>query len=80
MAGMAVLWREILAVGEIGPDDDFIALGGQSIKALRLLARVDEAFGVQLKLAELLGNPTLLAVTDLVRAARDGDAEGSSGA
>jgi aryl carrier-like protein len=80
MASMAALWREILGVGEIGPDDDFIALGGQSIKALRLLARVDEAFGVQLKLAEILGNPTLLAVTDLVRAAREGDAEGNSGA
>jgi amino acid adenylation domain-containing protein len=80
MAIMAALWREILAVGEIGPDDDFIALGGQSIKALRLLARVDEAFGVQLKLAEFLGNPTLLAAADLVRAARKGDAEGSSGA
>lgn len=80
MASMAALWREILAVGEIGPEDDFIALGGQSIKALRLLARVDEAFGVQLKLAEILGNPTLLAVTDLVRAARECGAEGSSGA
>ncbi len=80
MAEMAALWREILGVGEIGPDDDFIALGGQSIKALRLLARVDEAFGVQLELAEVLGNPTLLAVTSLVQAARDGDAEGSFGA
>ncbi|HET9898347.1 MAG TPA: amino acid adenylation domain-containing protein [Streptosporangiaceae bacterium] len=80
MAGMAGLWREILAVGQVGPDDDFIALGGQSIKALRLLARVDEVFGVQLELADVLGHPTLLAVTELVRAARDGVAKGSSGA
>lgn len=77
MASMASLWREILAVGEVGPDDDFIALGGQSIKALRLLARVDQAFGVQLRLAEVLGNPTLLAVTDLVRAAIQGGARGA---
>lgn len=80
MTSMATLWREILSVQKIGPDDDFIALGGQSIKALRLLARVDETFGVQLKLAEVLGSPTLLAVTNLVQAAREGAAEGSSGA
>lgn len=80
MASMASLWREILAVGDIGPEDDFIALGGQSIKALRLLARIDAAFGVRIKLAELLSNPTLLAVTDLVRAAGEGGAERGSGA
>ncbi len=75
MASMAALWREILAVGQVGPDDDFIALGGQSIKALRLLARVDEAFDVQLDLAEVLSNPTLLAVTNLVSAAQEGAAQ-----
>ena len=75
MASMAELWQEILGVGQVGPDDDFIALGGQSIKALRLLARVDEAFGVQLNLAEVLSNPTLLAVTGLVRAAVEEDAQ-----
>jgi amino acid adenylation domain-containing protein len=80
MVSMAALWREILAVGQVGPDDDFIALGGQSIKALRLLARIDDAFGVQLDLAEVLGNPTLLAITALVQAALEGDVQGSSGA
>jgi amino acid adenylation domain-containing protein len=74
MAGMAALWREILAVGQVGPDDDFIALGGQSIKALRLLARVDETFGVQLDLAEVLSDPTLRAVTALASDALAGDA------
>ncbi len=77
LADMAALWREILAVGTVEPEDDFIALGGQSIKALRLLARVDEMFGVQLELAEVLGNPTLRAVTNLVSAAQD---EGDAGA
>ncbi len=56
---VAALWRESLGTTQARPDDSFVALGGHSIKALKLLARVDETFGVVVDLADFLAEPTL---------------------
>jgi amino acid adenylation domain-containing protein len=44
------LWRELLGRDQIGVEDDFFALGGQSLLATQLVARVRELFGVELPL------------------------------
>jgi len=49
---LAGLWRELLGVTP-GRGDDFFALGGHSLLATRLLARMHQAFGVELPLREL---------------------------
>jgi acyl carrier protein len=43
---LAALWCEVLELPEVGPDDDFVALGGDSLLGTRLLARVRKVFGV----------------------------------
>ena len=43
---LAALWRQLLPAGEAG--DDFFRLGGDSLLAARLAARVGEAFAVDL--------------------------------
>ncbi|MGW1978255.1 amino acid adenylation domain-containing protein [Streptomyces sp. NPDC001889] len=50
------LWTSVLGTAPAGPDDDFLALGGDSLLAIRLTSRVRGAFGVA------LGVGTLLAV------------------
>ncbi|MGW5524537.1 AMP-binding protein [Gordonia sp. NPDC003950] len=45
---LAPIWSDLLAVADIGRDDDFVALGGDSLTVLTLLDRVDDAFGVRL--------------------------------
>ncbi|HYJ79084.1 MAG TPA: amino acid adenylation domain-containing protein [Longimicrobiaceae bacterium] len=55
---LAGLWREVLEVERVGVYDDFFDLGGQSIAALRLLARVRDELGVAVPVAELLTGPT----------------------
>lgn len=37
---VAAIWREVLGVDEVGPDDDFFALGGTSLAAIRVAMRI----------------------------------------
>ncbi|AEI67135.1 non-ribosomal peptide synthetase [Corallococcus macrosporus] len=50
---LAELWASLLGVPRVGAEDDFFALGGQSLLATRAASRIREAFGVDLPLREL---------------------------
>ncbi|WP_454883789.1 non-ribosomal peptide synthetase [Sphingomonas oryzagri] len=63
---LAEIWREILAVDEIGADDDFQDLGGHSLLAAKLMGRIDRAFGRRLPLSTLLHAPTLREMAKLL--------------
>ncbi|MFY1616015.1 type I polyketide synthase [Micromonospora sp. WMMD736] len=74
------IWVDLLGVDEIGPDDDFFELGGHSLLGTRVVARLRDAFGVDLPPAAIFEAPTPAAlartVADLVRpapAVPDGD-------
>ncbi len=58
-SAIAAAWRELLGVEEIARDDDFFALGGHSLAAVRLFARIRKQFAVDLPLATLFQAPTL---------------------
>ncbi len=63
---LAEAWRELLGAGEIAADDDFFALGGHSLAAVRLFARIRKHFNVDLPLASLIEAPTVAALAALV--------------
>jgi hypothetical protein len=63
---VTALWCESLGMAGARPDDSFVAMGGHSIKALKLLARVDETFGVTVELADFLADPTLRGLVSAV--------------
>ncbi|GHJ43209.1 hypothetical protein Cs7R123_05510 [Catellatospora sp. TT07R-123] len=70
------IWTQVLAVPRSGPDDDFFALGGDSLQALQVLTRVLDAFGVDLPLRALFDHPTIAGLAIRVCAAvaaADGD-------
>ena len=82
---LADIWRRLLpadgtrdadADGEqsigrqsIGREDSFFALGGNSLSAARLMFRIGEAFGVELRLAAFYEAPTLAACAAAIDAA-----------
>ncbi|MFI6339306.1 amino acid adenylation domain-containing protein [Streptomyces sp. NPDC050535] len=56
------LFAEVLGVGQAGPDDAFFDLGGTSLLAVRLVARVREEFGAELTIGSLFEAPTPAAL------------------
>jgi amino acid adenylation domain-containing protein/non-ribosomal peptide synthase protein (TIGR01720 family) len=53
------IWKEILGAEVIGVNDNFFDLGGQSIKAIKVVMKVQKEFKVSLNLQELFQNPTI---------------------
>jgi non-ribosomal peptide synthetase component F/acyl carrier protein len=63
------IWSEVLEVDELDVDDDFFALGGNSLLATQITARVADVLGVEVPLDALFEAPTLGAYAEQVRAA-----------
>ena len=55
---LRAIWREVLAVPRVGPDDRFCDLGGGSLRALELVAAA-QPHGLVLSAAALLRNPSV---------------------
>ncbi|POF30629.1 amino acid adenylation domain-containing protein [Roseibium marinum] len=63
---MLDLWREVLSLPTLGPDDDFFAAGGHSLTAAWLVQRVYADFGAKLRLNDVMRNPTAAALAGYV--------------
>jgi amino acid adenylation domain-containing protein len=68
-AELVRVWVETLGAARLGVRDDFFLLGGDSLMAVRLLARVERELGANVPLATLLENPTIEALAARIRAA-----------
>ncbi len=66
---VAELCAALLGVAAVGVLSDFYAAGGHSLLASRLVAQVNEAFGVRVRLAEFLLRPRLADLAAAVDAA-----------
>jgi amino acid adenylation domain-containing protein/non-ribosomal peptide synthase protein (TIGR01720 family) len=63
---LAQIWSEVLGVEKIGVHDDFFNLGGQSLLATQITARVAKVFGVPLRLRHLFTSPTVAALAHVI--------------
>ncbi|HEV7655224.1 MAG TPA: amino acid adenylation domain-containing protein [Mycobacteriales bacterium] len=66
------LWMEVLGLSEVGVHDNFFRLGGHSLVATRLIARVNEDFGAALPLSLVFEEPTVAAMAAELDRAVDG--------
>jgi acyl-coenzyme A synthetase/AMP-(fatty) acid ligase/acyl carrier protein len=73
---LAQVWQDVLKLDQTpGVEDNFFVLGGHSLTAIALLARVRDAVGVEIALRELFNRPTIAGLVEALEAAR---AHGSS--
>jgi amino acid adenylation domain-containing protein len=59
---LAALWQDLLKVTSIGSNDDFFALGGNSLLAAALVARLRSSHSIDLSVRDVFESPTLLAL------------------
>jgi amino acid adenylation domain-containing protein len=60
---IAEILGELLDLEEIGLDDNFFMLGGHSLLGAQLIARLRDAFGVEIALRSLFEGPTVAALS-----------------
>ncbi|MER7705096.1 amino acid adenylation domain-containing protein [Kitasatospora sp. NPDC097605] len=68
-AAVLAIWREVLRLDDLGPDEDFFDLGGHSLLITAIAARIRQQLGVAVPLDVFFDTPTArgvaAAVTDL---------------
>ncbi|MET9953375.1 amino acid adenylation domain-containing protein [Streptomyces sp. NPDC006339] len=70
---LAEIWAEFFGVTEIGVTASFFELGGDSLLAVRLMARIARGLGRSLPLSTLFTRPTIELLARAVREAGSGE-------
>ncbi len=63
---LAGFWSGLLGVEEVGVEDDFFALGGHSLIAVRLFARIRKEWQLDFPISVLFEAPTIARVAALI--------------
>jgi amino acid adenylation domain-containing protein len=69
-AVLAAICAEVIGVSRVGAHDDFFALGGHSLGAMRVVSRIRTVFGVDVPLLGFFNGPTVAGLAEAVERAR----------
>ncbi len=61
------IWEDVLETRPIGISDDFFALGGHSLQAVRMFAEIEKTFNVNIPLATLFQAGTIEKLAEILR-------------
>jgi tyrocidine synthetase-3 len=64
---LALLWSGVLGVEKVGVLDNFFSLGGHSLKATVMMAKVAKEMGVKVPLRELFRTPTIIGLAQYIQ-------------
>jgi thioesterase domain-containing protein/acyl carrier protein len=64
---IAQWWRELLGAESLTPQSDFFEMGGQSLTAVRLFAKIKKSYGIQLSAATIYEVPTVEKLATRIR-------------
>jgi len=71
---LADIWRKVLDIDHVDPDADFFDLGGDSLLAMRVVARIRQVFGIQFSVKQMFRSARLSRLAAAVAAARRNEA------
>lgn len=63
---LSEIWKDVLGIKQVGVDDDFFRLGGDSIQAIALALAVSRKYDVQLSILSLHEHTTIASLARLV--------------
>jgi nonribosomal peptide synthetase DhbF len=66
---VAGVWAEVLKLDRVGLHDDFFEIGGHSLHAMKVMARLNSQLGADVPLRKLFDDPTIEALAKAVDAA-----------
>jgi acyl-CoA synthetase (AMP-forming)/AMP-acid ligase II/acyl carrier protein len=64
---IASIWAQVLSLERVGRHDNFFALGGQSLSAMQIMARVHQALQVEIPLQTMFAVPTIERMAAVIR-------------
>ncbi|HEV3036493.1 MAG TPA: condensation domain-containing protein [Candidatus Angelobacter sp.] len=64
---MTSIWREVLGVDAILPEDNFFVLGGHSLMAIQLIAEIRRQIGIEIPVKAFFQEPTVAALVTRIR-------------
>ncbi|MCP4151739.1 MAG: amino acid adenylation domain-containing protein, partial [bacterium] len=70
---LTAIWAEILGIDKeiIGIDDGFLELGGHSLKAAAIIARIHKTVNIELSMEEILEIPTIRGLAQYIKGAAE---------
>lgn len=74
---LATIWLDLLGLESVGRQDDFFVLGGSSLLAMQVIARIRRDLGIPAEISDLFEAPR---IADLARRLESRAAAGSAGA
>jgi acyl carrier protein/NAD(P)-dependent dehydrogenase (short-subunit alcohol dehydrogenase family) len=67
---IAFIWRDIFGIEQIGRDDDFFNIGGNSLVAIQVVSRLRKELDVDLPMSGLFEHPTISSLAAAILALR----------
>lgn len=61
---LTVIWCDVLGLEHIGPQEEFLELGGDSVAAIRIIGLTEEMAGAELSIQLLLETRTVAGMAE----------------
>ncbi|RFT61530.1 non-ribosomal peptide synthetase, partial [Bacillus clarus] len=61
------IWQDLLQIEDVHVNDDFFDRGGHSLLVIKLISKIREKFGKEIKVSALIKNPTVEGIACLIR-------------
>ncbi|MGG3840811.1 amino acid adenylation domain-containing protein, partial [Paenibacillus thiaminolyticus] len=65
-AQLAQIWQEVLGLSRIGVKDNFFDIGGHSLRATTLVAKLHKEMGIEMPLREVFQYPTIEQMAEVI--------------
>jgi amino acid adenylation domain-containing protein len=67
---VARVWAEVLGIKQISIHDNFVNLGGHSLRMTQVTSRLSKAFGIEIPLRALFESPTIVELAERIETIR----------